>query len=68
MGRRGVTQRITHAPLRHEVSIIIVDHHLDLDLALPDSTVALERGQVIHSGPSAALRDDLNRRRKVLWL
>lgn len=54
--------------LRREVAIIIVDHHLDLALALSDSTVALERGQVIHTGPSAALRDDLELRRKVLWL
>ena len=54
--------------LRREVAIIIVDHHLDLALALSDATVALERGQVIHSGPSKALRDDLDLRRKVLWL
>jgi len=54
--------------LRQDVSIIIVDHHLDLALALSDRTVALERGRVIHSGPSAALRDDLALRRKVLWL
>jgi ABC-type branched-subunit amino acid transport system ATPase component len=54
--------------LRHEISIIIVDHHLDLALALSDRTVALERGRVIHSGPSQALRDDLALRRKVLWL
>jgi branched-chain amino acid transport system ATP-binding protein len=54
--------------LRHEVSIIIVDHHLDLALALSDRTVALERGRVIHAGPSKDLRDDLALRRKVLWL
>jgi ABC-type branched-subunit amino acid transport system ATPase component len=54
--------------LRHEVSIIIVDHHLDLALALSDRTVALERGRVIHTGPSNDLRDDLALRRKVLWL
>jgi branched-chain amino acid transport system ATP-binding protein len=54
--------------LRHEVSIIIVDHHLDLALALSDRTVALERGRVIHTGPSKDLRDDLALRRKVLWL
>ena len=39
--------------LRHEVSIVIVDHHLDLALALSDRTVALERGRVIHIGPSS---------------
>jgi ABC-type branched-subunit amino acid transport system ATPase component len=54
--------------LRQEISIVIVDHHLDLALALSDSTVALERGQIIHVGPSKALSDDLDLRRKVLWL
>ena len=54
--------------LRREVSIVIVDHHLDLALALSDRTVALERGRVIHTGSSKDLRDDLALRRKVLWL
>jgi branched-chain amino acid transport system ATP-binding protein len=54
--------------LRTEIAIVIVDHNLDLALALSDSTVALERGRVIHQGPSKALRDDLDLRRKVLWL
>ena len=54
--------------LRKEIAIIIVDHNLDLALALSDTTVALERGRVIHQGPSKALREDLDLRRKVLWL
>ena len=54
--------------LRQEVSIVIVDHHLDLALALSDRTVALETGQVTHVGPSKALSEDLDMRRKVLWL
>ena len=54
--------------LRKEISIIIVDHNLDLALALSDRTVALERGRVMHRGPSRDLRDDLELRRKVLWL
>jgi branched-chain amino acid transport system ATP-binding protein len=54
--------------LRKEIAIIIVDHNLDLALALSDTTVALERGQVIYQGASKALRDDLDLRRKVLWL
>jgi ABC-type branched-subunit amino acid transport system ATPase component/ABC-type branched-subunit amino acid transport system permease subunit len=54
--------------LRNEVSIVIVDHHLDLALALSDRTVVLERGEVQHRGPSAALSTDLELRRKVLWL
>ncbi len=54
--------------LRQEISILIVDHHLDLALALSDRTVALERGQVTYIGPSRALSEDLDLRRKVLWL
>ncbi|HZQ61528.1 MAG TPA: ATP-binding cassette domain-containing protein, partial [Casimicrobiaceae bacterium] len=54
--------------LRREVSILIVDHHLDLALALSDRTVALERGEVQHIGPSRALSADIELRRKVLWL
>jgi branched-chain amino acid transport system ATP-binding protein len=58
----------TFDSLRKEIAIIIVDHHLDLALALSDTTVALERGRVIHQGASKALREDLDLRRKVLWL
>ncbi len=58
----------TFDALRREVSIVIVDHNLDLALALSDRTVALERGRVMHAGPSQALRDDLSLRRQVLWL
>ena len=54
--------------LRAEIAIVIVDHHLDLALALSDRTVALERGEVTHAGPSKALSEDLDLRRKVLWL
>lgn len=45
-----------------------VEQNLELALALSDTTVALERGRVTHRGPSRDLRDDLDLRRKVLWL
>jgi branched-chain amino acid transport system ATP-binding protein len=54
--------------LRSEIAIVIVDHHLDLALALSDRTVVLERGSVTWTGASTLLRDDLELRRKVLWL
>jgi branched-chain amino acid transport system ATP-binding protein len=54
--------------LRHEISIVIVDHHLDLALALSDRAVVLERGEVQHVGPSDVLSRDLELRKKVLWL
>jgi ABC-type branched-subunit amino acid transport system ATPase component len=66
----AVTEELFEAfdKLRSEVALIVVDHHLDLALALSDRTVALERGAVTWTGESRTLRDDLELRRKVLWL
>jgi ABC-type branched-subunit amino acid transport system ATPase component len=54
--------------LRGQVSIVIVEHNLDLVLALADRVFALERGAVIHSGPSEPLLNDLDYRKQILWL
>jgi branched-chain amino acid transport system ATP-binding protein len=54
--------------LRDELSIVIVEHNLDLVLALADEAYVLERGSVVHRGPALALRDDLELRRRVLWV
>ena len=40
--------------LRRHISIVIVEHNLDLVLALADRVFALERGAVFHQGPRAA--------------
>jgi branched-chain amino acid transport system ATP-binding protein len=54
--------------LRGEASIVIVEHNLDLVLALADRVFALERGAVFHQGPAAPLLTDLDYRKKILWL
>jgi ABC-type branched-subunit amino acid transport system ATPase component/ABC-type branched-subunit amino acid transport system permease subunit len=54
--------------LRSQVSIVIVEHNLDLVLALADRVFALERGAVFHSGPAQPLLEDLTYRKKILWL
>jgi ABC-type branched-subunit amino acid transport system ATPase component/ABC-type branched-subunit amino acid transport system permease subunit len=54
--------------LRRDVAIVIVEHNLDLVLALADRVFALERGAVFHTGPAAALLEDLEYRKKILWL
>ena len=54
--------------LRREVSIVIVEHNLDLVLALADRVFALERGAVFHTGPAQPLLDDLDYRKQILWL
>jgi ABC-type branched-subunit amino acid transport system ATPase component/ABC-type branched-subunit amino acid transport system permease subunit len=54
--------------LRMHIPIVIVEHNLDLVLALADRVVALERGAVFHKGPAAELLANFDRRKQVLWL
>jgi ABC-type branched-subunit amino acid transport system ATPase component/ABC-type branched-subunit amino acid transport system permease subunit len=54
--------------LRQQVSIVIVEHNLDLVLALADRVFALERGAVFHEGPAQPLLTDLHYRKQILWL
>ena len=54
--------------LRRQTSIVIVEHNLDLVLALADRVFALERGAVFHQGAAAPLLTDLEYRKKILWL
>ncbi|MFO1318838.1 MAG: branched-chain amino acid ABC transporter ATP-binding protein/permease [Burkholderiales bacterium] len=54
--------------LRGDIAIIIVEHHLDIVLALADRAVVLDRGQVLHDGPAPALQADRELRRQVLWV
>jgi branched-chain amino acid transport system ATP-binding protein len=54
--------------LRRHLSIVIVEHNLDLVLALADRVFALERGAVFHQGPAQPLLTDLDYRKKILWL
>jgi branched-chain amino acid transport system ATP-binding protein/branched-chain amino acid transport system permease protein len=54
--------------LRQHTSIVIVEHNLDLVLALADRVFALERGAVFHQGPAVPLLTDLEYRKKILWL
>ena len=54
--------------LRREVPILIVEHDLDLVLALADRVSVLDRGRISHEGPAAPLRVDRELRRQVLWV
>ena len=54
--------------LRRHTSIVIVEHNLDLVLALADRVFALERGAIFHQGPATPLLTDLEYRKQILWL
>ncbi len=54
--------------LRQHVAIVIVEHNLDLVLALADRVYALELGAVFHDGPAEPLLTNLDYRKQILWL
>jgi ABC-type branched-subunit amino acid transport system ATPase component len=54
--------------LRGEIAILIIEHDLDLVLALADRAYVLDRGRVSHAGPAEPLRRDIEFRKQVLWL
>ena len=54
--------------LRNELSIVIVEHNLDLVRALAYQVYVLERGSVVYHGPAQSLRDDFALRKRVLWM
>ena len=54
--------------LRGSTSIIIVEHNLDMVLALADRVFALDRGAVFHEGPAQPLLSDLAYRKQILWV
>ena len=41
-----------------KIAVILVEQHAELALSLTDRAVLLERGQIVHSGPSAELTRD----------
>ncbi|WP_068118768.1 branched-chain amino acid ABC transporter ATP-binding protein/permease [Tropicimonas marinistellae] len=54
--------------LRTEVPVVIVEHNLDLVLALADRVYAMEQGAVFHDGDASELLHDLDYRKEILWL
>ncbi len=54
--------------LRQQVAILIIEHDLDLALALSDRVYVLDRGYITHEGPAEPLLSDLEFRKETLWL
>ena len=54
--------------LRNEVSIIIIEHQLDLVLALADRVFILDQGAVSYQGAAQPLLENLAFRKEKLWI
>jgi len=66
----AMTEEVFNAilKLKGQVTILIVDHNLDLTLALSDTALVLDRGRISHQGPALPLLKDLEFRRQKLWV
>lgn len=66
----AMTEEVFNAVLRlrRKLTVLIVDHDLDLALALADTALVLDRGRITHWGPARPLLVDLPFRRQKLWL
>lgn len=66
----AVAEEVFHSidQLRQEVAILIIEHDLDLALALSDRVYVLDRGYITHEGPAEPLLSDLQFRKETLWL
>jgi branched-chain amino acid transport system ATP-binding protein len=54
--------------LKTRLTILIVDHNLDLALALSDTALVLDRGKISHRGSARELLVNLEFRKEKLWL
>ena len=54
--------------LKRELTVVIIEHDLDLVLALADEAYVVDRGRIVHRGPAAPLLGNLEYRKEVLWV
>lgn len=54
--------------IRERVAVMIVDHNLDLTLAVSNTALVLDRGRVSHYGEAKPLLEDLAFRQEKLWI
>lgn len=66
----AMTEEVFNAilSLKGRYTVLIVDHNLDLALALADRALVLDRGKVSHLGPARDLLVDLDFRKEKLWI
>lgn len=66
----AMTEEVFNAIIRlkGKLTMLIVDHNLDLALAVSDTAVVLDRGRVTHLGEARPLLTDLDFRKEKLWV
>lgn len=66
----AMTEEVFNAilALKSRLTILIVDHNLDLALAISDTALVLDRGKVAHKGSARELLINLDFRKEKLWV
>ena len=66
----AMTEEVFNAilALKSRLTILIVDHNLDLALAISDTALVLDRGKVSHQGVARDLLVNLDFRKEKLWV
>lgn len=66
----AMTEEVFNAllKLKGHLTVLIVDHNLDLALALSDTALVLDRGKVTHRGSARELLVNLDFRKQKLWV
>ncbi len=66
----AMTEEVFNAivSIKNRLTILIVDHNLDLALALADTALVLDRGRITHHGAARDLLTDLEFRKQKLWV
>jgi ABC-type branched-subunit amino acid transport system ATPase component/ABC-type branched-subunit amino acid transport system permease subunit len=66
----SMTEEVFNAvlKLKSRMTILIVDHNLDLALAIADTALVLDRGRITYQGEARPLLVDLNFRKQKLWI
>ena len=54
--------------IRESMAVMIVDHNLDLALAVSNKALVLDRGRISHYGEAKPLLEDLDFRQEKLWI
>jgi branched-chain amino acid transport system permease protein len=54
----GLAQLIQHVRVRHELAVVLIEHHVDLALQLADHVTVLDFGEVIAHGSADTVRRD----------
>lgn len=66
----SMTEEVFNAilELKSRLTILIVDHNLDLALAISDTALVLDRGKISHQGQARELLLNLDFRKEKLWI